>query len=76
MTMTPEFLTAILRCARLRAQLAVCEIDAIGLAFKSQLIDCDQALAWADDVDVLRFLLPPDSPETAPATEDKTAAAS
>ena len=59
--MTPEFLLAHLRAARVRAQLAVCEIDAIGTALKSKMIDSDQALAWLDDVDALRFLLPPDA---------------
>ena len=60
-SITPEYLLAHLRAARVRAQLAVCEIDSIGLALKSQLIDSDQALAWLEDVDALRFLLAPES---------------
>ena len=58
--MTPEFLLSHLRAARVRAQLAVCEIDTIGIALKSQIVDVDEALRWLDDVHALRFLLEPD----------------
>jgi hypothetical protein len=59
--MTPEFLIALLRAARVRAQLAVLEIDSIGMAVKENLIDTETALAWLDDVHALRFLTPPDT---------------
>ena len=45
-----------LRAARTRAQLAVCELDTIGVALKSGAIDVDTALAWADEVDALKYL--------------------
>ena len=54
-----EYLLAHLRAGRARAQLAVCELDCIGVALKAGLIDTSQALAWADEVSALRFLLPP-----------------
>jgi hypothetical protein len=59
--MTSEFLLKHMRCARLRALLAAHEIDKIGLALKTQMIGVDEALAWLDDVDALRFLLAPES---------------
>jgi hypothetical protein len=59
--MNADYMLAHLRAARVRMQLAICEIDTLGVALKSNLIDCDQALAWLDDVDALRFLLPPES---------------
>jgi hypothetical protein len=62
--MTREFLLSHLRAARTRAQLAVCEIDSIGVALKGNLIDVDEALAWAADVDALRFLLDPSITDT------------
>lgn len=62
--MTPEVFIAHLRCARTRAQLAVCELDAIWLSVKANLVGIDEALAWADDVDALRFLVSPE--EVAP----------
>jgi hypothetical protein len=58
--MTRKLIIAHLRCARARAQLAVLEIDAIGLALKADVIGIDEALRWLDDVDALRFLLPPE----------------
>ena len=63
--LTPEFFITHLRAARARAKLAVCEIDAIGLAVKQNLIDTDTALAWLADVDALKFLLPPEEGEAA-----------
>ena len=62
--MTREVLLALLRAARARAQLAVLEIDSLGLAVRAELIDTETALAWLDDVHELRFLVAPDS-ETA-----------
>lgn len=58
-SITPQYLLAHLRAARVRAQLAACEIDAIGVALKAQMIDADEALLWLEDVDALRFLLHP-----------------
>ena len=54
-SITPQYLLAHLRAARVRAQLAACEIDAIGVALKAQMIDADEALLWLEDVDALRF---------------------
>lgn len=66
-----EFLLAHLRCGRIRARLAVCELDAIGIALKAGLIDTGQALAWAEEVSALRFLLPP--PPDTEGPNDNTA---
>ena len=55
-----EYLIRHLRAARARAQLAVCEIDRIGVALARQMIDSDEVLAWLNEVDALRFLLPPE----------------
>ena len=65
---TPELLLLHLRVARTRAKLVICEIDTIGLALKSNVIDLDDAIAWLDDVGALRFLLPPDSQDAGKAS--------
>ena len=48
-----SFVLAQLRCAALRARLAACEIDAIGVALRSGLIDSETAVAWLHDCGVL-----------------------
>ncbi len=58
--LTPELMLQHLRAARIRAKLAIAEIDTIGIALKDRMIDVDQALLWLDDVDALRFLIEPD----------------
>jgi hypothetical protein len=47
------YLLAALRCAALRARLAACEIDSIGVALCGGLIDPDTAVAWLHDCGVL-----------------------
>jgi hypothetical protein len=47
-----------LRCARKRAQLALNEIDRIGIALKTNLIDPDTALEWLAETGTLEFLHP------------------
>jgi hypothetical protein len=61
--MTPEYLLAH-RCAQSRAKLAVCEIDSIGVALKSNMIGCDEALAWLCEVDAMKYLLDPNDTDT------------
>jgi hypothetical protein len=51
-----EYLLAELRCARLRAQLIVADIDAIGLALKAGMVTPEQALAHMNDTGLLRYL--------------------
>jgi hypothetical protein len=50
------YLLAELRCAALRARLAACEIDAIGIALRSGMIDPGTAIAWLHDSDVLHYV--------------------
>src|SRR3989442_14434238 len=38
-----------LRCAALRARLAACEIDSIGVALRASWINVDTALEWLHD---------------------------
>jgi hypothetical protein len=52
------YLLAELRCARLRARIAVEDIDAIGLALKNGLISPAQAISHIEDADAFRFLGP------------------
>jgi hypothetical protein len=47
-----------LRCATLRARLAVCDIDTVGIALRSGLIDADTALTWLHDRGALFYLQP------------------
>lgn len=54
-----DYLMAHLRAARTRAQLSVHEIDEIGVALKSNIIDTREALEWLEDVNALRFLMDP-----------------
>jgi hypothetical protein len=54
-----EYLLSELRCGVLRARLAACDLEAIGLAVKGGLINCEQALEVLHDCDALRFVGPP-----------------
>jgi hypothetical protein len=54
------YLLAELRCAALRARLIACEIDAIGIALRSGMIDPDTAVAWLHDCNVLDYVTLPD----------------
>lgn len=61
--MTPELLLAHLRAARVRAQLAICEIDTIGVTLKAGAIGVDDGLDRLNDVAALRYLLDPNETE-------------
>jgi hypothetical protein len=52
------YVLAELRCARKRAQLALNEIDRIGMALKGGVIDSDTALEWLAETGTLEFLHP------------------
>ena len=54
------YLLAELRCAALRARLIACEIDAIGIALRSGMIDPDTAVAWLHDCGLLDYVTLPD----------------
>jgi hypothetical protein len=56
--MTPdrERLLAALRCARLRAELMMYEIDEIGVSLKYDLISSQDAINWLTYIDVMGFL--------------------
>ncbi|MGA7307500.1 MAG: hypothetical protein WBX05_00970 [Pseudolabrys sp.] len=60
----PELMLKHLRAARTRAQLAACELDTIGTALRQRAITVDQALAWARDVDALKYLLGPEAADS------------
>jgi hypothetical protein len=53
-----DYVLAELRCAALRARLAACDIDTIGIALRSGLIDADTALKWVQECDALFYLQP------------------
>jgi hypothetical protein len=53
-----EYSLAELRCAALRARLAACDIDAIGIALRAGMIDADVALEWLHDGKALSYLQP------------------
>jgi hypothetical protein len=53
-----EYLMAELRCASLRARLAQADIDAVGMALKSGLIEPEQALELLADCDCLQLISP------------------
>jgi hypothetical protein len=55
-----EYLMAELRCAALRARLWQADIDAVGLALKSGLIEPEQALELLADCDCLQLVSPKD----------------
>lgn len=53
-------LIAMLRCGRIRAQLAVVELDEIGVCLSHGAIDAAAAIAWVRDCELQGFLyLPP-----------------
>jgi hypothetical protein len=54
----PEYLLAELRCASLRARLLQADIDAIGIALKSDLITTEEAIDLLHDCDLLRYIEP------------------
>jgi hypothetical protein len=53
-----SFLISQLGCATLRARLAACEIDSIGVALRGGLIDPETAVAWLHDCGVLNHVTP------------------
>jgi hypothetical protein len=53
-----EYVLAELRCAALRARLAACDIDTIGIALRGGAIDADIALEWLVDCGALSYLQP------------------
>jgi hypothetical protein len=55
-----QYLMAELRCAALRARLWQADIDAVGLALKSGLIEPEQALELLADCDCLQLVSPKD----------------
>jgi hypothetical protein len=57
-----DYLLAELRCAALRARLWQADIDAVGLALKSGLIEPEQALELLADCDCLQLVSPKDRP--------------
>jgi hypothetical protein len=65
-----DYLLAELRCASLRAQLALADIEAIRLALEGGLIPPEQAVELLADCDLFRFIEPapptqPDAPHVA-----------
>jgi hypothetical protein len=52
------FLLAALRCGRLRALLLANEIDALGVALKSEMVPLSTAFEWLSDIGAWPFLLP------------------
>jgi hypothetical protein len=58
-----EYFLAELRCAALRARLAACDIDAIGIALRSGMIDAELAFEWLLNCGALSYLQPT-QPET------------
>src|ERR1700730_17537519 len=59
-----DYLLAELRCASLRAQLALADIEAIRLALEGGLITPEQAVELLADCDLFRFIEP--APPTQP----------
>jgi hypothetical protein len=53
-----EFLLAALRCGRLRALLLANEIDALGVALKSEMVPLSTAFEWLSDIGAWPFLHP------------------
>ena len=53
------YLLAELPCAALRARLAACEIDAIGIALRGGMINPETAVAWLHDCSALDYVAPP-----------------
>jgi hypothetical protein len=57
-----KYMISEIRCAKLRAQLAAEDLDAIGLALANGLISPIQAICHIEQADAFRFLgeLPPE----------------
>lgn len=53
-----EFIISAVRCARLRAQLLVTEIDEVGAALKHNMVSSDAAIGWLRQIGASRFLTP------------------
>jgi hypothetical protein len=53
-----EYLLAELRCAALRARLAACDLDAIGIALRAGIIDPDVALEAVHERNALSYVPP------------------
>jgi hypothetical protein len=53
-----EYLLAELRCAALRARLAACDIDTIGIALRAGIIDTDTAVQWLHGCAALDYVVP------------------
>jgi hypothetical protein len=53
-----DYLIAELRCASLRARLWQADIDAVGMALKSGLVEPEQALELLHECDCLRLISP------------------
>jgi hypothetical protein len=53
-----EYVLAELRCAALRARLAACDIDTIGIALRGGAIDADIAIELLVDCGALSYLQP------------------
>jgi hypothetical protein len=51
-----ERLLAALRCARLRAELMMYEIDEIGVSLKHDMISSQDAINWLTYIDAMGFL--------------------
>jgi hypothetical protein len=66
-----DYLLAELRCASLRAQLMLADIEAIHLALEGGLITPEQAVELLGDCDLFRFIEP--APPTQPDTPHKQA---
>jgi hypothetical protein len=60
-----DYLLAERKCASLRAQLALADIDAVRLALEGGLITAEQAVELLADCDLFRFIEP--APPTQPA---------
>jgi hypothetical protein len=53
-----EYLLGELHCAALRARLAACDIDTIGVALRAGWIDDDVAIEWLHDCAALVYVMP------------------
>lgn len=53
-----EYLLSELRCAALRARLAACDIDTIGVALKAGMIDPETAVEWLHNCSALSYVGP------------------
>jgi hypothetical protein len=53
-----ELLLAALRCGRLRVLLLANEIDALGIALKSEMVPLNTAFEWLSDIGAWPFLDP------------------